>query len=677
MKKTTTAVLLAALLPGVLYTIPPAAADTAPPKKGAKAAAATSTAAKKPVGTPIKKPAVVTPPADLQEIKKLLEEAPKASAYPNAAKATLLDLADITVRPDGSRRTITRQTIKVFNIRGRDDEAEVKIPYNSAYETVKILKARTIKPDGTMIDVRPSEIRQSRPSEYDDAVVLSFSMPAVDNDCVIDYQYETVQKESMMPGQFWSQWYFQGGFDPVMYTKLTVTVPKGLKLGQQLKNTDVKPMMKDTADGKSVVYTWEDRKVAPLETEPMMPDPVSVLPTLHLSTVPSWQSIADWYWTLAKDRMVADESIKARAIELTKDKKTPEEKAEAIFYYVQDKTRYVAIELGISAYQPRPALSVLTNQYGDCKDMTTLLVAMLREVGITAHPVLLEAGDKNKKNAELPSPGAFNHAICLAEIGGKKYWLDATAQVCPWGVIPSADRGCDAFVIREGKGTFETIPMGTPEDNRTDQKVALTLAKDGSASGTVTLSGTGDVDMGLRSVLAYLPDNKLRPYLETQIAQKLAPNARVTGVNVSDFRDKEKPVTITMNVTFPNWAKESGDLLIFNARPEQTSSSGSSPFREDIRLRDITQQKAEAGVSTLELTLPEKSTVLSLPKPTEVKSDLGRFQREIKAEGNKITILTRGEAFPATVPARRYEEVRKYYDSYLKAADESVVIKKG
>jgi hypothetical protein len=288
------------------------------------------------------KPAPAGVPA---EIKLLLAKAPKAADYPNAGKATLLDLADIVVRPDGSARTVTRQLIKVFNERGRD-EAEVKIPYNSAFETVTITRARTIKPDGRVMPVKPADIRDHGVDEggdsYSDARVKSFSLPAVDNNCLLDYEYVTDQKTSAMPGQFWSRWWFQSGLDPVLLSRLTVTAPKSLTLNQELRNTAVKPVVKALPDNKRTVTTWEARNVPPIEPEPFMPGIDRIAPHLALSTLRSWQDIAAWYWKLAQGRMTADAAIKAQVARLTKGKTTPEEKARAIFYWVEEKTRYVA-----------------------------------------------------------------------------------------------------------------------------------------------------------------------------------------------------------------------------------------------------------------------------------------------------------------------------------------------
>jgi hypothetical protein len=408
-----------------------------------------------------------------------------------------------------------------------------------------------------------------------------------------------------------------------------------------------------------------------------MPSVEKLLPKLYISTVPTWDAVAQWYYDLAKDRMTADDSVKAMTKQLIDGKTTPEEKAKAIFYYVEEKTRYVAISLGKSAYQPHPAGGTLANKFGDCKDMTTLLVAMLREAGVTANPVLLNMGSKDKRSAELPSPGAFDHAICLAQIDGKDYWLDATAATCPWGTIPDADRGCEVLVVRDGgKGEWKTIPFGDANDNQSERTVKLTLSPDGSASGTVSITGNGDTDITMRAILRDLPESKRRPYMEN-LAKTIGANPRVTNVTVSDYKDMSKPVTLTMDVTFPSWAKQSGDLLLFAARPDQTSASQSSPFSEDGRKYNVTQDSSALGAATLELTLPKGYTLLSVPKDTNIKSELGRYERAVKQDGDKLSISVKGENYRADVPPSRYDDVRKYYDAYLKAADEQVVLKKG
>ncbi len=661
---------LAAALSGALFVSFSAAAQAAPriKKTRRKPAAVITTAATAP-----------TAPVLSAELKALLAQAPSAKDYPNAAKATLLDVADIQVRPDGSARTVTRQLIKVFNERGRD-EAEVRIPYNHAFERVTITRARTIKSNGQILSVKPSDVRDHAVDEgedsYSDARIKSFSLPAVDDGAVLEYEYVTDQKAPLMPGQFWTRWWFQTGSDPVVESRLTVTMPKGLAVKEALKNTDLKPVTKESADGSKITRVWRSRGVPSIEWEPMMPGAERIAPHLALSTVGTWQDIAAWYWTLAKDRANPDAAIKAQTAALIKGKTTPEEKAKAIFYHVEEKTRYVALEYGIGGYQPRRAADVSRNQYGDCKDMTTLLVAMLKEAGITAHPVLLRAGSTAKVSDELPSPHAFNHAICLAEINGKKFWLDATAQLASWGVVPGGDRGAQAFVIRDGVGSWEVIPHAAPEENRLEQTAKLTLAADGSATGTVRVQGTGDADMGLRGALFFTRPDKVKEMVE-RMAQGIGANAKVTKYTVSDFRNKDLPVTITYDVTLPSWAQKSGSMLLFKARAEQSAGSGSSPFLQETREHPIFQDSSGVLESTVEIAIPAGYSPLSMPEPLEVKSDLGIFRRTVTNKDNALTIAVRAENHRADIPAARYSEVRKYYDDMVKVADEPIILKKG
>ncbi len=640
-------------------------------------AAASISPVVQPAGPPAK---VVAPPrnarpAAASDVAALLRSAPDASRWPNASKATLLDLADITVRPNGTARTVTRQAIKIFTNLGREEESEVRVPYNAAFESVTIIRARTIRPDGSVLNVRPADIRTAKPSEYDDARVISISMPGVQPGCIIEYEYVTDQRSSQMPGHFWTQWYFQAGTDPVLLTRLTVRTPKDMVLQRRLRNSGIQPTVRPAADGKTIVNVWEQRNVAPFELEPMMPPAETLLPKLTLSTIPDWDSIARWYATLAFCRDTATPEIKALARKLTAGKSDPAEKARAIFHHVQERTRYVAIELGISAYQPRPASKTLRNEYGDCKDMTTLLVSLLREAGIRAWPVLLEAGWSGSVSEQLPAPSAFNHAICVADIAGKSVWLDATAQVCPFGTIPAADRGCEVLIVRDGKADFVRIPKTQPGDEETIVEAKLRLSADGSARGNVVIRGVGDSGMALRAGLRMTTRDRVKPFAE-QLMSPLGSNPKVGKVELPDVANRDAPSRIGAEVSFPNWATPSGDLLLFRARPDQAASPVSSPFVEEKRRHAIYQAETRRQTSVVEILLPDGYDVLSLPETMELKGPLGTFSRTIEQQGRLLKIRIVNDDTETQAGPESYADVRTYLDAFLKAYTESIVLKR-
>ena len=147
-----------------------------------------------------------------------------------------------------------------------------------------------------------------------------------------------------------------------------------------------------------------------------------------------------------------------------------------------------------------------------------------------------------------------------------------------------------------------------------------------------------------------------------------------TSVRVSDYQDMDTPVFITFDVTFASSGVFNGDLFLFKAQPGPDDGQQFSPFRLDSRKFAISRKSA-LSAPTLELALPPGFTVLNAPKDADVKGELGRFQRAIKQEAGKM-ITSRNETFRADIPPARYQEAKDYYKAYIKASDESVVLKK-
>jgi lipoprotein NlpI len=105
---------------------------------------------------------------------------------------------------------------------------------------------------------------------------------------------------------------------------------------------------------------------------------------------------------------------------------SPEEQARHVLDFVQTQIRYFGTESGEYSHQPASPSHVLQQRYGDCKDKVTLLIAMLRALGVSAEPVLVSTYYRSAVDGMLPSPLAFNHVIARVDVNGKQYWLDGT-----------------------------------------------------------------------------------------------------------------------------------------------------------------------------------------------------------------------------------------------------------
>lgn len=121
--------------------------------------------------------------------------------------------------------------------------------------------------------------------------------------------------------------------------------------------------------------------------------------------------------------------------QLTKNATTDKEKARLIYQYMQDKTRYISVQLGIGGFMPTKAEEVDRVGYGDCKALTNYTHALLNAVGVTSyHAIIYNDTQKVSFDPEFSSVQG-NHMILYLPLTDEEIWLECTSQKYPFGYI--------------------------------------------------------------------------------------------------------------------------------------------------------------------------------------------------------------------------------------------------
>ena len=488
--------------------------------------------------------------ADEQTIQAAIDKPPSPEAYPNDGAVILWDSVDINIDEKSRYIYSTRRVAKIFNEDGRD-LAEVSIPYMRGRDDVTIHHARTLTPDGKIVELNTDEIIRDVPPQsavdaglYVDARLMYFTLPKVSDGCIIDYAYSTNNLGHVMRGEFWRQVYFQGE-QPVQYYRFTVHIPKKKQLYYQVSGAsatlttaksggsflDIKPTT--TENNYTRTYIFEARDVPPLKEEYLMPAPQDLAYNISISSLDSWDKLATWYATLIREQDEITPKIEEKTKQLLSGTWSRKEKIKRLYEYVATNIRYLGYELGIWAIKPYPADFVLEVGAGDCKDKTTLLSTMLEYAGINAYPVLISAGDMRGVNAHLsdggseveavPSLAYFNHMILVVE-GDKDdefIWLDPTAETCAFGDLPAGDQDRWTLIInprltadKAANGAadgiqnalyrFQKSPSLDATSNIKQVHTHVEVKKDLSVSVRQELTVTGSFNMRLRSQLRHL-----------------------------------------------------------------------------------------------------------------------------------------------------------------------------
>ena len=130
-------------------------------------------------------------------------------------------------------------------------------------------------------------------------------------------------------------------------------------------------------------------------------------------TFESWVQVSRWATELHDPQSVPDESVAAKARELTANSKTELERIRAIAQFVQ-RLQYISIDIGVgrgNGYRPHAASQVLAKAYGDCKDKANLMRSMLKAINITAYPIAIYLGDATHVRKSGPHPASSTIAL--------------------------------------------------------------------------------------------------------------------------------------------------------------------------------------------------------------------------------------------------------------------------
>ena len=589
------------------------------------------------------------------ELRGAIERAPRATVWPNENFASILDTADVTVKPDGTTVATYRLTYKLFNERARD-LAEVSLPYNSSYQTLEVLRARTIKKNGQVMPVRPEDIRTDSPySEYlmyDDSKAVGFSMPGIDDDCVIDYAWRVTTKP-MLPGHFSEDWTFSQTH-PVSLSRMALHVPANKQFASRIYNNDKLKAAVTTAPDGTKTYVWEMRDIPPIEPEPNMPDQEEVQTWLAVTSLTDWQQMAHWYSGLIRPQVVPDASIKQTVERLIAGKKTDEEKARALYDYVANRVRYVGLEFGISAFKPHAAKAVQEKLYGDCKDKATLLITMLKLTGIKAWPVLLHTENRSAIHDHLPSLDSFDHCIAQAEIQGKHYWLDATAEACSFGDVPDGDRGSDALVIQDGGGRFEVIPPYTEQDNTVESVNNVIVRQDRSALMEIEVTMHGAPAQEWRGYARTLTPERR----QQMVKQMVPPGGTLKSFAVPDGQDKSGPFVLKLTIEVPRLARKTGNLLLVST-PSVMGSSMRNPYTKETRVWPVVNKESFSTRLQTTFVLPEGYTIEEAPETTKIDGPLTDYSYSVQrgTDGRTITTTSVRTIKSGRIPPTDYSKI--------------------
>jgi len=327
------------------------------------------------------------------------------------------------------------------------------------------------------------------------------------------------------------------------------------------------------------------------------------------------------------------EKIKSTLSKITTGYTNDLDKIKAIYYWVQDKIRYIAYEDGYSGYIPASSQDVITNKYGDCKGMANLLTELLKLAGYDAHFTWI--GTRQLPYTQsLPALCVNNHAITTLYYNGKEYFLDATEKYAPFGENAYRIQGKEAMIANGDKFDLKTVPLTTGNEHKIFTKADFSLNNE-LLTGKIQVSLTGNERKDFHQVYQELPISGKEEFLSSYLEFNNN-NVKALDVKTSDLTNRELAVNISGNIELDNAVHTiSGDKYVnLDFFPKTLGQY----MPDEKRVAGYDFDYVLSFEDELALTIPVTKKFTDIPEKLELNFEGYDFKGEYIVTGNKITL---------------------------------------
>lgn len=576
-------------------------------------------------------PATAASPEDQATAKAYFAQAAElAKKFPGANGLTLLDSGAYTLNPDGTQLLREHEVKQILKDSLKQAWGQIISCVEDGRDRVKITKADVYNPDGNIYTLDPSQIKTSKPQEEGGSVFASgdictqYELPNVQTGSIVDYEYSVETYNPFRKDFFFPQWGFQDDQGPVALSKMSVTLPSATTFYYSVKNFSgfgsAKPSVSESAGAKT--YTWSLSEVPPMVAEPMMPSYEDVAPFVRGAIFKDWGRIFDWMGAMHRERSKASPELKKFTLDLVKGSRTDEEKAAKIYHYVQKDIRYIAVKVGVaSGWGGYDANVTWKRRYGCCIDKSLLLVAMLNAAGIKASTIILNTNNLAATDFSIPQIG-FDHAITVAEIGGKEVFLDSTNYDYRYPEIASFDYGVHVLNIFAKK--IDYVPVPAPKDNGDFSDFTLKLSSGGAANVSETMSFTGSEEGEYRGYFRSIKKEEQKQTFQ-RMAKGEYPDAELASYEVNNAEEIDKPFTVKLDYSVPELPQRAGDILIVKLPDFEINPYYIREVSLDKRRYPIEYMASMGQYKRYKIILPGDYELVSLPPKITLKDKYVSF----------------------------------------------------
>lgn len=596
------------------------------------------------------------------------------------ANSVIRDMETTVEMRDVDQVLITvKKVVTVWNKNG-DPRAELGIYYDKS-TVIQRIKGQVLDAFGKLSykfsqNDFNDENAVSNGSMYIDYRIKYYSPRVMSYPYTVVYEYELRNKQNLILPEWYANPYPD---QSVEHNKYVFIAKPGDEL--RIKALNYSGNAEILTAEKTKSYTWELNNKTAMKNEPFSPNLDDYTTSVKIAakqfsyygykgSYQNWEELGKWvYDDLIKNRQQLPESAIQEVKALVEGINDDREKAKKIYEYVQKKTRYISVQIGIGGFQPMPAAEVQQTAYGDCKALVNYTQTLLKSVGIPSMYCVVNAGNTKKDiDPEFASIEQGNHIILAVPLKADTIWLECTSSETPFGFLGDFTDDRTVFACTPTGGKILRTPRLTTAMNRQQRTASLHIDTLGNITGQLKTIGIGAQYENYNNLIGQSNSDQ----------QKLLKEAYdIDNINFKNFtlsQDKSltPSTTTSFNLDIQKYAARNNnhfylELNLFNkARvvPEVKN-----------RTRKVYINRGYTDEDELVYQLPEGYKIEALPNNKEINTVFGSYSATITLEGKNLIYKRKIAIKDGTYPAEQYQGFSTFMND-INAADHNRVIYK-
>ena len=589
----------------------------------------------------------------------------------------------IEVKDAGNSFMKVKEVITVLNKNG-DDHAHIVIYYDKS-DVIKNIK-------GLVYNEFGKQTAKFSESDFQDESVGGSSslfvsqrvkhyLPAVtDYPYTIAYEYEIRSKQTL-------------DFDPwepnssngeaVEKSTFTFSCKPDFMVRYKENNITNKVVTGINGNGDKT-YTWQVNNLKADRYEPFSPYYENYTPSVFITpekfsyygidgSFSNWKELGKWvYDKLLINRQELPQETVQHIKDITKNITDPKLKAKKIYEYMQNKTHYISVQVGIGGIQPFPASDVDNQNYGDCKALVNYTQALLKAVNIDSWYCIVQSGRRYKVSLlpDFASMEQGDHIILCIPFKSDTTWADCTSETIPFGYLGDFTDDRNVLACTPQGGKLMHTPKYTVNDNLESRKASFVINKDGEISGSIHTIFKG-ADFDDREEI--LNESAQEQY---KMLQKiyLINNMNIGSLELKQDKSFDPFTTENVNLSARDYASINDGKYFFMLNPVDRIDGPLKQLRN--RQNEVYINRGYTNTDEVTYTVPAGYRLEKVPLNVSMDKPFAKFAASMELKGDQLTYKRKLQLIDGTYNRETYQEMVDFFQDVFDADDYTVSLVK-